>query len=264
MNASVKWRHVMLSKGFEVNKSPKGQKTDRVLFSWVLFAGLAGTLLGVPWTISILGDPTVVWVSAAVEVLLFLAPASAVGVWLGKKVCLGSSLRQFVSDWPAGRALARSGLLTAVLVGSALGGVGFLAQHSLPERALISGLEIPNTFTWLLRCLSAALTEEVFFRFGLLTFFVWIIRSVSKKPAFHVPSLWFGNLLSAVAFAGAHLPQLTPGGSGFLVPIVAFSTAAGMVMGWLYIRHGLISAVVGHFVADVMVYVVLESLIPHA
>ena len=68
--------------------------------------------------------------------------------------------------------------------------------------------------------------------------------------------LWVGNLLSAVAFAFAHLPQLAPGASGFLVAVAAFSTAAGLAMGWLYIRHGLISAVVGHFLADVVVYVV--------
>lgn len=37
----------------------------------------------------------------------------------------------------------------------------------------------------------------------------WVIRSIVKKPAIDVPSLWVGNLLSALAFAGAHLPQLT-------------------------------------------------------
>ena len=118
------------------------------------------------------------------------------------------------------------------------------------------GLNNPNTFEWLLRCLSAALTEEIFFRFGLMTFFVWALRAIIKKPAIDRPSLWVGNLLAALAFAGAHLPQLTFHGWSLLVPFVMFSGGAGVVMGWLYVRYGLVSAIAAHFIGDLMVYVV--------
>ncbi|NIM51739.1 MAG: CPBP family intramembrane metalloprotease [Gemmatimonadales bacterium] len=239
-----------------MKESPNNKRTERVLFMVVLLAGLVGTLLGMPWSIVILGDASAVRVSAAAEFLLLLVPASAVGVWLGKRVCLGSRARELVSGSLGRSAFTRMGLLPAVLVGLALGGAGFVAQNSLPEGALTSGLGTPSTSAWLLRCLSAALTEEIFFRFGLLTLFVWLVVLIAKKPASWVPVLWVGNLLSAVAFACAHLPQLTPGGSSFIVPVAAFSTVAGMAMGWLYIRQGLIAAVVGHFIADVMVYVV--------
>ena len=232
------------------------QRPERTLFVWLLLAGLFGSLIGAPWSLAILRDSTTVWLSVVMEVLFFLTPASAVGVWLGKKVGLGSRLREFVSGMPGGREHVRLGLLPAMLVGLTLGGVGFFAQNSMPKSALIPGLEIPNTFEWFLRCLSAALTEEIFFRLGLMTLFVWVLRSIVKKPATDVPSLWVGNLLSAIVFAGAHLPQLTFHGLSLLIPFVLFSSSAGMVMGWLYMRYGLVSAIIAHFIGDLMVYVV--------
>jgi len=134
--------------------------------------------------------------------------------------------------------------------------IGFFAQNSIPKSALMPGLNNPSTFEWFLRCLSAALTEEIFFRLGLMTFFVWVLRSIIRKPANDVPSLWVGNLLSALVFASAHLPQLTFHGWSLLIPFVMFSSSAGMVMGWLYMRYGLVSAIVAHFIGDLMVYVV--------
>ena len=132
------------------------------------------------------------WLSAVVEVLFFLTPASAVGVWLGKKVGLGSSLRDLVSRMPGGWEHVRLGLLPTMLVGLTLGGIGFFAQNSIPKSVLMPGMNNPNTFECFLRCLSAALTEEILFRLGLMTLFVWVIRSITKKPAIDVPSLWVG------------------------------------------------------------------------
>ena len=239
-----------------MDDSVTNQRTDRVLFVWLLLASLFGILIGVPWSIAILRDSATVWLSAAVEVLFFLTPASAVGVWLGKKVGLGSRLRELVSGMPGGWEHVGLGLLPAMLVGLTLGVVGLFAQNSIPKSALMPGLNNPNTFEWFLRCLSAALTEEILFRLGLMTFFVWILRSIVKKPAIDIPSLWVGNLLAALVFAGGHLPQLTFHGRSLLIPVVMFSTSAGMVMGWLYMRHGLVSAIAAHFIGDLMVYVV--------
>ena len=232
------------------------QRTDRVLFMWLFLAGLFGSLIGVPWAIAVSRDPATMWLSAAVEVLFFLAPASAVGVWLGKKVGLGSRLRDLVSGIPGGWEHVRLGLLPTMLVGLTLGGIGFFAQNSIPKSVLMPGLNNPNTFECFLRCLSAALTEEILFRLGLMTFFVWVIKSIIKKPAIDVPSLWVGNLLSALLFASAHLPQFTFHGWSLVIPVMMFSSSASMIMGWLYMRYGLISAIVAHFVVDLVAHVV--------
>ena len=102
------------------------RRTDRLLFAWLLLAGLLGSLIGVPYTIAVLMDPAAgdpvdpraAWLSALVEAFLFLAPASAVGVWLGKRVGLGPRLlRELVSRAPGRWAHLCSCLLPAVLVG---------------------------------------------------------------------------------------------------------------------------------------------------
>ena len=230
--------------------------TDSVLFMWLLFAGMFGVLFGVPWSIAVLSDSGAVWLSAAVEFVFFLAPASAAGVWLGKKVDLDSGLWEWISGIPGSWKHVRPGLLSAMIVGLVLGGFGIIAQGAIPKNALIPELNNPNTLEWFLRCLSAALTEEIFFRFGLMTFFVWMLRLVVRKATFNVLSLWIGNLLSATVFAGAHLPQLTFNSWSLLIPFVVVSSGTGMIMGWLYIRYGLISAIVAHFIIDLIVYVI--------
>jgi membrane protease YdiL (CAAX protease family) len=243
-------------------------RTNRVLFVWLLLAGLFGSLIGVPWAIAVLrhpaaggpADPRVVWLWAVAEALLLLAPASAVGVWLGNEVGLGPRLlRELLSRMPGGRAHLRRGLLPTTLVGLTAGVLGFLSQNSIPPSALLPGLDNPNTFEILLRALGAALTEEILFRLGLMTFFVWVIRSVVKRPAIHVPSLWIGNVLAALVFAAAHFPQLTffqTHAWCLLIPFVMVSGGAAMIMGWLYMRYSLISAIVAHFIVDLVVYVI--------
>jgi hypothetical protein len=243
------------------------QRIDRVLFVGLHLAGLFGSLIGVPYTIAVLMDPAaggtvdvrVVWLSAVVEATLFLAPASAVGVWLGKRVGLGPRLlRALVAGMPGGGKHLRSSLLAAVLVGLTLGLIG-LWQYSLPEGALGPGLDNPTTFEHFLRALSAALTEEILFRLGLLTLFVWVIGTVAKRPVPDAPSQWAGNLLVAPIFFAAHLPHILAFGSigrDFLLPIFAVSSTASIVMGWLYTRYGLISAMLAHFIVDLVANVI--------
>jgi hypothetical protein len=243
------------------------RRTDRLLFVGLCLAGLLGSLIGVPYTISVLMDPAAggpidpraAWLSGAAEALLLLAPASAVGVWLGDKVNLGPwVLRELVSKAPGAWRRVRSSLGTPMAVGLALGVLGF-AQYLIPEGALGPGLDNPSTFECSLRCLSAALTEEILFRLGLMTLFVWVIRSIVSKPALDAPSLWAGNVLAALLFAAGHLPHMltfgTPG-PRIVIPIVVFSSFAGTLMGWLYMRYGLIAASVAHFIADLVVHVI--------
>jgi len=145
-------------------------------------------------------------------------------------------------------------LVPGTLVGLALGVLGLIGQGALPKDALIPELNNPNALEWTLRCLSAALTEEIGFRFGLMSLFVWIVRSVVTNTAIHRPSLWIGNLLSALVFAAAHFPQLELQryGLSLLIPFVVSSTGVGMIMGWLFMRYSLVSAIAAHLVVDLV------------
>ena len=250
----------------DINELIMKKTIDRVLFVWLFLTGLLGSLIGVPYTIAVLMDPAVggpvdlpmVWLSAIGEAILFLAPASAVGIWLGKQVGVGPKLLSiFVTQTSVNWKTLRSHFYAGLIVGLVLGVVGSI-QNTLPKGALGAGLDNPSTFEYLLRCMSAAITEEILFRLGLVTLFVWIIRKILKKPALHVLALWIGSLVSSLLFAGAHLPHLLAfgsAGSSLVLIIVGFSTATGLVMSWLYIRYGLVSAMIAHFIGDAFVYV---------
>ena len=69
-------------------------------------------------------------------------------------------------------------------------------------------------------------------------------------------SMLYQQFPDALLFAGGHFPQLTFHGWSLLIPFVVFSTSAGLILGWLYMRHGLVSAIVAHFVVDLLVYVI--------
>ena len=216
--------------------------------------------MGLPWTLAVLRDypGTGWWWEAAGDLLFFVPASAAVGVWLGKKVGLGSELRELVSGTPGCWKQVRLALVPGTLVGLTLGVIQLISQNVMPKDVLIPALNNPNTFEWLLRCLSAALTEEIAFRFGLMSLFAWIIWSILKRPALHAPSLWIGNLLSALMFAAAHFPQLELQryGLSLLIVFVVTSSSVGMIMGWLYMRYGLVSAIVAHLVTDLMIYVI--------
>lgn len=223
------------------------------LFWWLVCISLFGALVGVPWAVAVSGDPALAW-SEAGSSLLQLIPACAVGVWLGPRVGLGPGLREFVSRVPGAWETVRKGLMPGILVGLAIGGVVLLGVSSMPENARIPGWDDPTIFEVLLRCLSAALTEEIAFRFGLMTLSAWLIWLGLKRPGTHEGLLWIGNLLAALLFASAHLPGLPPEAwnPAMLVPILSVNAAAGLIMGWLFMRYGLVSAIGAHFVADVV------------
>jgi len=145
-----------------------------------------------------------------------------------------------------------------MLVGLTLGILGLISKNAIPKDALVPELNNPNAFEWLYRCLNAALTEEIAFRFALMSFFVWIIRAIVKRPAIHAPSLWIGNLLSALVFAAAHFRQLELQryGLSLFVPFVVSSSSVGLIMGWLYPRYGLVSAIAAHLVTDLVINVI--------
>jgi hypothetical protein len=242
------------------NDAVTNPRSDRVLFVWLLLTGWFGVLMGLPWTLAVLRNKpgTGWWWEAAGDALFYIPASAAIGVWLGKKVGLGSGLRELVSGTPGCWKRVRLGLVPGTLVGLTLGAIGLIGQNVVPKDALIPELNNPNTLERLLRCLSAALTEEIAFRFGLMTFLVWIIRLMAKRPAIHTPSLWIGNLLSALVFAAAHFPQLELQryGLSLLIPFVVSSSSTGMIMGWLYMRYSLVSAIAAHLVTDLVIYVI--------
>lgn len=231
-------------------------RKDRILLFGLILAGLIGSAAGVPFSISVLNDPAAggpidpqtIWLRALMEALFLLTPASVLGLWVGEKMDI-TRISERVHSY----------IIPSVTVGLALAIPGLMGRFIFTQGDFGPGMSNPTPFEWLLRSLSAALTEEIAFRLGLMTLLVWLIRVIVRKTAFDKPSLWMGNLLAALVFAGAHLPPVlsvdVPNWN-LVILIVVFNSLAGVVLGWIYVRYCLLAAIFAHFVADFVQHVI--------
>lgn len=105
-----------------------------------------------------------------------------------------------------------------------------------------------------------ALNEEVLVRLFLVSFFAWAITRVLKLKK--STSIIFSILLCALLFGVGHLPMLykilgTPSNLDIL-RILFLNGIGGIVFGLLYWRYGLLSAILSHFVADLVIQLSLK------
>lgn len=120
---------------------------------------------------------------------------------------------------------------------------------SFGHRGIVGGLAVS---------IGAAVAEEVWFRFGLMTLIVWGATKLLGNKVSRPVILWGVILLSATAFGAAHLPQLISYGAGS--PIAIFATILGNVLvgtlyGWCFWKRGLLIAIMSHFTVDLVLHV---------
>ncbi len=134
--------------------------------------------------------------------------------------------------------------------------VGAVYDPLLPEEFLKLGENIYTSLA--VRFLYGGITEEILMRFGLMTFFVWLLSKIFKS--LNVKIYWGGILLAALVFAVGHFPvvfQAVGSPSALLLSyIILGNSIGGVLFGWLYWKRGLESA----FIAHIFTHVVMVSL----
>lgn len=119
----------------------------------------------------------------------------------------------------------------------------------------------------LLVTMGAAIAEEVWFRYALLTLCLYTYLKVSKKQTLDSLSALVLISLIAALFGLAHIPQLLSFGAASTFAIVCTilgNIAVGVLYGWCFWRHGLVAAIVAHFTVDIVLHVIpaIYSLTP--
>jgi membrane protease YdiL (CAAX protease family) len=191
--------------------------------------------------------------------------AIGIGLSLGPHVNLKTPLlSKILSGEPGWLRRGRAPTIAALLAGIAVAIAIALADPWLeglmpawPESARQAEEVAKNMASWkpLLASFSAGVTEELLFRFGLMTLLVWLGTKVSRRPQPGSFVLGLAIILTALVFSLAHLANvvelaisITP---GTLLYLVITNGVGGLVFGWLYARFGLESAVLAHILADV-------------
>jgi len=120
----------------------------------------------------------------------------------------------------------------------------------------------PAAWKGLLASFYGGINEELLLRLFLMSLLAWlggfIRKTADGRPTTAV--LWIANILAAVIFGLGHLPAtslLFPLTTLVILRAVVLNGIAGVAFGYLYFRHGLESAMLAHFSADILLHVLL-------
>jgi hypothetical protein len=100
------------------------------------------------------------------------------------------------------------------------------------------------------------------YRFIVMALLAWVAYMLlSRLYRDALPlALWFGILAAATLFGMAHVGNAPDAPHPFLRAIT-LNGLAGTVFGWLYWKRGFEAAVLAHFAADALIYLVLVNML---
>ncbi len=199
---------------------------------------------------------------------LFLGMMTAAGLFLAKRVGLGVP---FIEAWlnktPAPEAWRRV-MPFAIVLGiiSALIVMGLESLYFVPQMAA-AGLSFPESTQppiWqsFLASFYGGITEEVFVRLFLMTLLVWVGSKISHTSEGQPTRIvfWLAIVIAAILFGLGHLPTTAalgvPLNNLIVTRAILLNGIPGVIFGWLYWKHGLESAMVAHFSADIVLHVI--------
>ena len=204
---------------------------------------------------------------------LIICALGGIGLLIANRIGLGMP---FVEGW-AKREPIPYRFRGAVAVGW-ISGVGFVLAYLIlqnwvfgpPMLALFEkiGYTVPEEaitppLYGLLAAFSAGVIEETLMRLLGLSLLAWLggllFQDSDGRPK--LAALWIANLLFALAFGAAHLPDAEAMGWPINTLIVTRTLVvngiSGLVLGWLFWTFGLETAMLAHFFGDVVLYTLL-------
>jgi membrane protease YdiL (CAAX protease family) len=108
--------------------------------------------------------------------------------------------------------------------------------------------------------------EEILLRLFLVSMLVFVFGKItrSEAPLSRGSLVWSAIAIASIIFGLGHLPatsaviELTP---LVIARAIVLNGVAGLVLGWLYWKRGLESAIITHFTADLMILIVLPAIL---
>lgn len=143
-----------------------------------------------------------------------------------------------------------TGLALAILII-----VGDYVFYKMGSPLSLFEAELPAWWAGLMGAFSAGIGEELLMRFFLMTLLTLIFLKLFRTN--HTIAVWSAIILVAVIFGALHLPataELVELTLLIIVRAILLNGIAGIALGLLYWKLGLESAMVAHFLTDVIVH----------
>jgi membrane protease YdiL (CAAX protease family) len=195
---------------------------------------------------------------------ILLALFIGLGLLLARKLGLGAPLLESWLYHEKAKVSARDTLKYGVLVGLAVGIVILIpiliAANYLPGLPFVSAA---RAAIWkrFLACFYGGIVEEILMRLFLLTLIGWLGTRFLQRQRVRISSVtfWAANVIVAILFGLGHLPN-----AAMVMPItpivvalaLALNGIAGVTFGYLFWKRGLEAAIIAHFFADFVIYVI--------
>jgi len=241
----------------------------------LLLASIAGAAAAIPLALEIFQPqvqnappltiplPLLIAIGVA-QNLALLGLAVGLGLALGRKIGLGAPLLEgWLYHQPAPHRFTDV-LKTGVLVGVAVGVVVLIpiliAAPHFPGLPFVTAARV-SVWKRFLAGFYGGIVEEVLARLFLLSLLAWLGMKIFQRGKTGLSSavFWTANLIVAILFGLGHLPsaslvmKITP---AVVLLALTLNGIAAVAFGWLYRKRGLEAAMIAHFCADFVLYVV--------
>ncbi|UYZ13114.1 CPBP family intramembrane metalloprotease [Brevibacillus sp. WF146] len=200
-----------------------------------------------------LGSKNVMIIVAMLQTAVLAGIATMAGLWASPKVGLN---KPFMYNRKSIAAAVAIGLLSACLI-------------AIPEKLVFAealGLDEKFAFSWLYflgSVLYGGIIEEILLRFGLMTLIIWIASKMTRSA--NSNGIYIaGIVVAALLFAAGHLPataQMLGVSPLSVTRTLLLNFLPGIGYGYLYWKHGLAYAMLGHISTHVINQVILLPLL---
>lgn len=236
----------------------------------ILFASwLFGKLCSIPMLIETI--PATQW-APQIPMAILLAPlVIRAAQFLSARTGLGLP---FLEGWLGGSPVwqrlpgaASLSFVVAIVTSLLIVGAGPLiimvdrGVSGVPVRLAELAASYPGWWRGLLASVDAGIDEELFYRYFLLSLVVWLLGRIRKGGGLsNGASIWIAIVTTGLLFGWAHIDDVIGSDrhSAFnLVATMVLNGGIGMVLGWMYWKYGLESAMFTHFLIDALWYAAL-------
>ena len=259
----------------------------KTIINWRVFlilwiASILGTIAVLPYVLELqsgaleqLDLPMPLSVLIALQIIqsgVLFGILTFLGLLLAKRVGLGTPILDSVTGGESAfdklRAILPISIGLGVLASLLIVGLdAYVFQPALIQELggkanVLNQTAQPAAWKGFLASFYGGTAEEILLRLFAMSLLAWLGSFINKAKDGKPTNLifWIANILAGILFGIGHLPAaalILPLTTLVVMRIVLLNAVGGIVFGWLYQKHGLESAMIAHFSADLVLHVLL-------